>query len=149
MSNVYVSTDECRDLLKHLTPTEHELYVLLKGSILRNPTPKYFTNENLAKELGVAESTLKNAKAGLKKKGYAVVVHFKDERKQPMVRLVVGLEQVELYNLGVNVEITNAKAYDKLLQKFPVTNPTLSENQREEMIEELNQYFLEHGSEFK
>ena len=148
MTNVYISASESMDLLDHLTNTENKLYTLLKSSVLRHCTPDYFSSCNLAKELNIGVSTLDNAKSALKKKGYALVIKFKDENQRDMVRVVVGKDQVTLYNLGVMVEITNAKAYNKLLKQYPITDPKLSEPERTQMVEALNKYYSEHSNEF-
>lgn len=149
MTNVYISASEQMDIYDNLTATEGKLYTLLKSAVLRNPTPEFFSTKSLAKELGVGTSTLDNAKSALKKKGYALVIKFKDENQRTVVRVVVGKDQVVLYNLGVMVEITNTKAYNKLLKQFPVTNPTLTDAEREQLVAQLNQHYLENSSEYK
>lgn len=147
---MYITTTEMMDLLNNLTPNEIKMYTLLKHSVLdKRITPVYFEDLRIAEKLKVTESTVKKMRSVLKTKGYALIVKFKDEDGDPMVRIVVGKDQVELYNLGVKAEITNAKAYNKLLQMFPVTNPTLTKEQREKMVEDLNQYYLDHINEFK
>lgn len=149
MTNVYISAYEQMDIYDNLNTTEGRLYTLLKSSVLSNCTPEYFTSANLAKELNVSVSTLDNTKSSLKKKGYALIIKFKDESLRNMVRVVVGKEQVTLYNLGVMVEITNAKAYNKLLKKFPITDSNLNDADREILVEQLNKHYLENISEYK
>jgi DNA-binding MarR family transcriptional regulator len=149
MTNVYISASEQMDVYNNLTVTEGKLYTLLKSSPMLNPDTEYFTSKNLAKVLEISISTLDNAKSALKKKGYALVIRFKDENQKNIVRVVVGKDQVELYNLGILCEITSARAYNKLLKKFPVTNPTLTEDQRNQLVNDLNEYYAEHAQEFK
>jgi len=137
------------DLLSNLTPNEIKMYTLLKHSVLdKRITPTYFEDLNIAEKLGISAATVKKMRSILKTKGYALVIKFKDEDGDPMVRVVVGTDQVELYNLGVKAEITNTKAYKKLLQLFPVTDPNLTPEQREKLVEGLNQHYLDHINEF-
>ena len=149
MTNVYISASENMDLLDNLTNTENKLYTLLKSSVLRNPTADFFSTVSLANEIGVSANTLKNAKSALKKKGYALIIKFKDENQSTVVRVVVGKDQVELYNLGVMVEITNTKAYNEMLKQFPITDAKLSDDQRSEMVKKLNEHYLENIGKYK
>ncbi len=142
MSNVYISTAEAMDLLTNLTPTEHALYITIKGSVLLDVGPDWFKNKALATTMSVAESTIKNARSSLKKKGYMVIKSFLDEDSTAMVRVVLGKDQVTLYNLGLKVEISDARAYKELTEKFDILNPTLSKEQREEHVRAANEHYL-------
>ena len=147
--DVYITGNELEDLIDNLSSTELKLYSKLHNSILHNPTIEYFTDENLSKELNLSIGSIKNAKTGLKQKGYALIVKFKDELGKPCLRVIVGKDQVTLYNLGINVQITNAKAFNKLLDRFPVLDPNITQQQREDYVKQFNEYYLENLNEFK
>jgi Iap family predicted aminopeptidase len=148
--NVYITTEEMLDLLSNLTPNEVKLYTVLKHTALdKQITPAFFEDQNLSEKLDVSKATVKKMRSVLKTKGYARIIKFPDEDGTPMVRVVVGKDQVELYNLGVKAEITNARAYKKLLQQFPVTDKSLTQEEREQEVKDLNQYYLDHAHEFK
>jgi len=149
MTNVYISTSEMDDLIDNLNPTEMKLYNLLKGSALINPSVNYFDSDNLAMLLKTTTNTINKSKSILKQKGYALIVRFRDESKEPMVRVIVGKDQVYLYNLGLKYEITNSKAFNRLLNKFPIMDNSLTVAQREEAVKEFNKYYLDHIEEFK
>ena len=141
MSNVYISATELRDLIKNLTSTELELYSVLHESVLKNVTPDYFDSNNLAKELKLSVSSIKNAKTGLKQKGYALINKFKDDQNKDCLRIIVGKEQVELYNLGLTVEITDTKFYNEMVKHYDLFNPTYTKQQREEIIKQINEEY--------
>ena len=149
MSNVYITSNELIDLVNNLSGTELKLYSLLHNSAMLNPTVDYFEDINLAKELQVSDGTVRNAKSALKQKGYALIIKFKDEDNNPCLRVIVGKEQVNLYNLGIKCEITNSKAFNRLLSKFPIMDSSLTAAQREEAVKEFNKYYLDHIEEFK
>jgi len=143
MTDVYISGWEMEDLIANLTTTELRLFTKLHNSVLINPSVDYYEETNLAKELNLAVSSIKNAKTALKQKGYAIIVKFKDEQGKPCLRVIVGKDQVTLYNLGINVEITDAKEFQKMLKKYPITDPSLTIEQREEMVKQINQEYLQ------
>lgn len=148
MSNVYISRQELESLIQNLTTTELRLYNLIHNSILENPSIDYFSDANLASILGVSTSSISNAKSGLKQKEYMLLVRFKDETGVPCMRVVVGKEQVELYNMGIKSEITNLKAYNQLKNKFRLLDPSLTADEQAKAVVEFNEYFKEHKSEF-
>jgi hypothetical protein len=149
MSNVYISRQEFDELLQTLTTTEARLYNLIHSSILENPDVEYFSDSNLSAVLNVPPGTIANAKSGLKQKGYMLLVRFKDDRGTPCIRVIVGKEQVELYNMGITTEITNIKAYNKLKQQFKLLDPTLSAEEKTKAVEAFNAYYDSHKTEFE
>lgn len=149
MSNVYLSVAEAQDIRINLTTQEFMLYTYIKGKALCDLDPEELKTPNLAKALDINEKTLTNVKSSLKKKGYLVISHFRDADNLLRADVIIGKEEVALYNLGLKIEITDAKAYNQLLKKFPIDNPTLSKEERAEMVKQFNQYYEEHKSEFK
>lgn len=139
MSNVYISLTELKDVKKNLTSTEQDLFFVLYYAILKNPTPEYFENKNLANELGLSVGSIKNAKTGLKQKGYALIEKFKDNYNETFVKIIIGKDQVELHNLGLNVEITNLKDYKKIAEQYDLLNPKLSLQKRKHIVNKINQ----------
>lgn len=148
MNNVYISSSELDDLLNNLTPTEIRLYNHVKSGALQNVDTTFFSSKSLAQSLGTTPKTIDNLKALLKKKGYLVIDRFKDNRGELMVRAVIGKDQVVLYNLGLNMEITNAKAYSKLLKLFPIDDTNLTQDAREELVVKLNEYYEVNKQDF-
>lgn len=148
-SNVYISATEAKDLLDNLSTMENKIYITLKESVMQNPTPDFFTSANLAVVLQASPSSIDNARSKLKTKGYAQIIHFRDENKRPMVRVVIGKDQMRLYSLGVMCEITNAKAFNKLLDMFPVLDPKYTEDERQDIVNQLNQHYIENKGEFQ
>jgi len=146
MRNIYITTSELLDLLGNLTPNEVNLYTVLKHSLLINPQVDYFSDDNLAKEINVTPSSIKKMKSVLKTKGYALISKFKDENQNPMVRVVVGKEQIALYNAGLMVEITDASAYNQMIKKYDLLNPSLTEEQRKELVAKINKEYSESES---
>lgn len=149
MRNIYLTTEEGLDVVSNLTPAEVKLYMLLKHSPMLNPDLSYFDDGNLANELGVTPNTVKKLRSNLKTKGYAYIVKFKDEDGEPMVRVIVGKNQLELYNLGMKYEVTNAKAYKRLLNRYPINNSTLSTEEREKMVADMKAEYLANPELFK
>lgn len=148
MSNAYISTKEFDELLQNLTPVEARLYNCVYGSILVNPDVEYFSDSNLSAILNIPTGSIANAKSGLKQKGYMLLSRFKDERGTPCIRVIIGKEQVELYNLGITAEITNLKAYNQLKGKFRLLDPSLTATEQAKAVADFNEYFKEHKSEF-
>lgn len=149
MSNVYISAEESIDLIDTLTPAEHKLYVVLKNSVMKNPIPDYFSTDNLAKVIGVSNSTLVKLRSNLKTKGYARIIKFKDESGDAMIRVIVGKDQIQLYSLGLKVEITDAKFYNEICRKYDLLNPTLSDDQRRELVDKINAEYLNQSFNIK
>lgn len=147
--DVYLSMAEHMEAHSNLTSAEYRLFMLLHNSVLLNPTVDYFEDASLATELDLSISSIKNARIGLRQKGYALLIKFKDESNEPCLRVIVGKDQVALYNLGIKAEITNAKAFNKMLEMFPVLDPNLSQADRDELVKGYNKYYLEHINEFK
>lgn len=142
MRNVYIDCAELDDLVNNCRPAEIKLYNLLVQSVLLNPSVEYFSTSNLALSSGLSVDTIKKARANLINQGYILLCKFKDESNEPMIRVIVGKEQVELYNLGLKVEIQDAKAYKKLVQEFDFTNPALSTEVRKERVTQANHAYM-------
>ena len=141
MNNIYITSYELRDLIDNLTTGELKLYSVLYEAILKNPHTDYFSDVNLAKECGYTVSSLNTAKSGLKQKGYALIVKFKDETNTSCMRIIVGQDLVKLYNLGVKVRINDSKHYKEMLKKYDLFNPTYTIQQREEIIKQINEEY--------
>lgn len=142
MTNVYITPKEAIDLLDNLTTAEHKLFLTVHNMIKKSPAPEELKNENLAKLSNVAEKTIRNAKAGLKKKGYLVIGFGKNHQGKLSAEVYIGKEIVELYNLGLNVDITDVQLYRELCDKFQLDDPnafaTLEE--RKEAVRQANEY---------
>ena len=139
-SNIYIAHSEQLDLLDNLSMGELKVYSYLKFAPLRNQQPESFKADALATALSMAPKSVRNNLTNLRKKGYAVVEFFKDERKDLVVKVVVGKDQVELYNLGLNVQINDAQTYTKLLEKFPLTDVSIPLEERKALIDDANAY---------
>ena len=139
-TNIYITHAEHVDLLDNLTAGELKLYSYLKFSPLCNRPPELFKADALACALNVNVQTIRNNLSSLRKKGYALIEFFKDERKALGVKVVVGKDQVELYNLGLDVQISDAQTYQKVLDRFPITDPTKTLDERRLLIEQANEY---------
>lgn len=148
MSNVYISTLELDELVRELTSVELRLYILVHNSILENPTVDFFSDANIATRLNIPIGSIRNAKTSLKNKGYLLLVRFRDETGIPCIRVIVGKEQVELYNLGIKGEVTNLKGFDKLKQQFGLSDTTLSQDQKLEAVRKFNEYYENNKEEF-
>ena len=149
MGNVYLSEKELDELAQCLTPMEFRLYINIYYSIMKNPEVEYFSDANLANLLKAPVSSVANSKTGLKQKGYLLLARFKDDRGTPCIRVIVGKEQVELYNMGITAEITNLKAYNKLKDQFKLLDPTLTPDQQKDAVEAFNEYYKENKAEFQ
>lgn len=149
MNNVYLSMQEVEDLLKNLTATEARLYSRIYYSVLENPPVEFFSDAHLAALLKVSASSIQSAKTGLKQKGYMLLARFKDETGTPCIRVIIGKEQVELYNMGIKGEVTNLKAYNKHKDRFRLTDPTLTPDQQKDAVEAFNKYYKENKAEFQ
>lgn len=146
MRNVYIDTFELEDLLSNLKPTELRLYNHIMGLVIKNPTLEALSTPALAKALNASESTIKKSRAALTAQGYLVIKKFKDEDGDSLVRVVIGKDQVILYNLGLKVEITDAKAYKDLEKRFGFTNKKLTLEERKEAVTRANEYYLNQGA---
>ena len=144
MRNVYIDTVELADLIDNLKPIELKLYNYLMGLVVKNPSVDAFETATIANELNCAQGTVKNARAALTTKGYLVIRKFRDESGDPMIRVVLGKDQVELYNLGLKVEITDSKHYRQLVDQFQFNDPKLTPEQRAERVKEANDFYLNH-----
>ena len=148
MTNVYISTLELDELVRELTSVELRFYILIHNSILENPNVDFFSDANIATRLNIPIGTIRNAKTSLKTKGYLRLVRFRDETGIPCIRVIVGKEQVELYNLGIKGEVTNLKGFDKLKQQFGLSDPTLTQDQKLEAVKKFNEYYEDNKEEF-
>jgi len=148
-TTVYLSVKETQDLITQLTASEAMLYTEIKGMVLESPDASQLKNAALAARLNTPERTIINAKASLKKKGYMVITFGTDGDGDTTAQVYLGKDQVELYNLGLKVEITDARAYKKLLKRFPIDNPTLSQEERIKLVKAFNEYYENNREEFK
>ena len=139
-SQYYPGLKEELDLLDSLSTSEYKVYLFLNYSPIRNLAPEDYSAEAISTELGLAVKTVQNALSALKKKGYANLVWFKDERGSQGVKVIVGKEQMQLYALGLDVCIKDAKLYNELLSKFPVNDPSLDIEKRKALVKEANEY---------
>jgi hypothetical protein len=89
---------ELLNMCNILTKTEYNLYLLLGSLCEQDKDIETYKDSSLAKELDLSLSSVANAKTGLKQKGYALILWFKDEKNKPVLRVVLGKDQVELYN---------------------------------------------------
>lgn len=135
---VRFSLAEYNDLNENLTQPEKKLYEILKNAWELNVPPEYFKTQNLAKLMHINAKTCTVVKSRLKTKGYAQIRFFKDENNKQMVRVVVGKEQMVLYQLGVLRQIMDSAQYDALLEEYPITDPDLSTEEREDLIQQFN-----------
>lgn len=142
MSNVYISTQEAKDIYQNLSQPEYMVYVTVKGMVLGNHSPEDLSNKFLGKELGVSDKSIANAKSSLKKKGYLVIDNFKDANGSPRADVFIGKDQVELYNLGLKYSIADAKIYKELTKKFRFLDQSLSLEERKAEIDKANEYCL-------
>lgn len=149
MSNVYISAAEFDDLIQNLNVPEMRLYSAVFNSIIQNPAPDFYSDTSLAKLLSISVGSVKNAKTGLKQKGYMLLVRFKDERNIPCMRVIIGKDHVAAYNLGITAEITNPKVFDKLIAQFKLNDPSLTPEEKVQKVCEFNDYYKAHQSEFE
>lgn len=140
MSNVYLSIAESQDLISNLTTAEFMLYTTVKGMTLERPCAEALRTPELASRLGVTQKTLSNIKSSLKKKGYLIITFGKDGDGELTAQVFIGKDQVELYNLGLKYEITDASSYRKLVKMFPFTDSSLSLDERKQLITAANEY---------
>ena len=139
-SNIYISPKEGEDILDNLNTGEHKVYHYLRHSPLFNRTPEEFKPAAIAAYTNQALKTVQNQLTSLKKKGYAEIVWFRDERNNQGVKVIVGKDQMLLYKLGLDVQITDGKQYNQILEKFDILNPTLSDTDRQELVKQANEY---------
>lgn len=139
---VYLTQLELIDLVNTLPSQDLKLYGHLLDLAAKNPTPEQFETVNLAKALNVKEGVIRKSRASLVKHEYLIIEKFKDYQGDKMVRVVLGKEPVRLYKLGIKVSISNAKAYKEILKKFPIDNPTLTQEERNKLVEEANNYYM-------
>ena len=140
--NIYLSYEELVDIQENLSTGEQRLYTYLRYAPLKQLTPEDFKSEALAAATKVASKTVQNTLSALKRKGYAQIVFFLDERGNQGVKVIVGKEQVQLYTLGLDVCITDAATYQQILKRFPLDNDTVPLEQRKQMVKEANEYAL-------
>ena len=143
MNNLYMSEKDIELALSELTPAEFRLYNKLFHSAFKNPSVDYFSNESLATELGVAVSTIANAKSGLKAKGYAQIVSFKDEQGHPCLRVIIGKEHMALYAAGIKAAMNDPKQFKEITSKYPILDTSIPIETRRKMVEQINQEYSE------
>ena len=147
MNNLYMSEKDIEQALQDLTPAEFRLYNKLFHSAFYNPTVEFYSTESLAKELGVAVSTIANAKSGLKAKGYAQIVSFKDEQGHPCLRVIIGKEHMALYAAGIKASMSDPKQFKEITTKYPILDTSLSLEARRKLVEQINQEYSEKEEE--
>ena len=143
MNNLYMSEKDIEQALSELTPAEFRLYNKLFHSAFKNPSVDYFSNESLATELGVAVSTVANAKSGLKAKGYAQIVSFKDEQGHSCLRVIIGKEHMALYAAGIKAAMNDPKQFKEITSKYPILDTSIPIETRRKMVEQINQEYSE------
>lgn len=141
---IYLTTSEVLDLQKNCTPLEFQLYTILKHSGCIQPTPDYFDDQNLADVLDTSLSTLRNAKSGLKTKGYALIKRFKDERGDKIIKIIVGQDQFKCYEIGLNVEITDSRRFKELIEDNNLFDTKLTDVDRMNMVDKINKEHREN-----
>lgn len=146
MSRTYLDTTELDEMIQALTTTEFRLYVYILGLVNKNANTNNFTTDDFAAALQLSVGAIKNARSSLQRKGYLIIKRFKDEDGEPIVRVVLGKDQVELYQLGLKVEIRDGKAFKELVARFDFMNPSLNSEQRRCAVETANKYYLDHLS---
>lgn len=140
--HVYMSTYEVNEALEELTTAEFKLYNLLYGSVLKNVSPSFYKPKELAILLNVKPNTVSKLLTSLKQKRYVVIEWFKDNSGTQMVRVVLGKDQVDLKNMGIDVEITSAKHYAEMLKRFNLLEPNISQEEKEKRVQAANKYYL-------
>lgn len=139
MNNVYCSNAEIRTMVTELTPTEINLYTTLKDMALGKSGASELKNDMLAKRLEVSVKVLANTKSSLKKKGYAVINFSKDSDGDLLAQVYLGKDQVALYNLGVKVEIGDAKKYNELKHLLKLDDPKVTPEMRQILVDQFNE----------
>ena len=142
MNNLYMSEKDIEQALSELTPAEFRLYNKLFHSAFKNPSVDYFSNESLATELGVAVSTVANAKSGLKAKGYAQIVSFKDEQGHSCLRVIIGKEHMALYAAGIKASISDPKLFNEITSKYPILDTSLPLETRRKLVDQINLEYI-------
>ena len=144
MNNIYCSNNEIRVMLDELTPNEIKLYTHIRDMALNRTPAEMLKNKELASLLELSTQAIAKLKSSMKKKGYLVITFGKDGDGDLTAQVHIGKDQVALYNLGLKVEISDAKQYRELDKKFGFTNPTLDKKQRSEAVKQANEYYLNH-----
>lgn len=145
MNNIYCSNHEIRMMLDELTPNEIKLYTHVRDMALSRTPAEMLKNKELASLLELSSQAIAKLKSSMKKKGYMVITFGKDGDGDLTAQVHIGKDQVALYNLGLKVEITDAKSYRELDKKFGLTNPTITPEQRLEAVKQANEYYLTKG----
>jgi hypothetical protein len=145
----YLSNHEVREMSNDLTPQEINVYTRIRDVCLGNNPAEALENAALAQLLDISQKNLSNIKSNLKTKGYMLFVWSKDPDGTKNCKVYAGKEQVRWYNLGLRVELSNSRAHRKLLDKFPIDDPSLTLADREDLVKQANQYFLDNPHEFK
>jgi hypothetical protein len=144
----YLSNREVAEMFDDLTPQEGKVYTFIRDVCLGNNPAEALSNKNLAEALNITQKNLSNLKSILKNKGYLVMVWGSDSDGTKNCKVYAGKEQVQWYNWGLRVEISNVRAHRKLLGMFPIDQVGLSLQEREDLVKQANQYYLEHSAEF-
>lgn len=140
MNNIYINHTELSDLVDNLSPREVKFYSQIKYNALSKPPASYYLTPELAATFKMTTKAMSDMKSKLKKKGYLIIITGKDERGNPTAKVIVGKDQVELYNLGLDVEITDSKTYKEMLKHFPITDQSLDLEKRKELVELANEW---------
>lgn len=143
MSNLYMSEEEILMALEELTAAEFKLYVRLYSSALKHPTVEHFSIESLSAALKLSPSSVASAKSGLKAKGYAQIVSFKDEQGHPCLRVIIGKEHMALYAAGIKAAMNDPKQFKEITSKYPILDTSIPIETRRKMVEQINQEYSE------
>lgn len=144
MSKQYLPAKEIPELVRNMTDSELILYSTVYSLIPKNTSPEDLKNDNLAKLTGLPLKTVMNCKSSLKKKGYMVIAFGKNSQGKTTGEVYIGKDVVSLFMLNLNVSITDGKAYEDLLHRFDLLNPSFTDAQREEAVEKANEYYNQH-----
>ena len=147
MSNIYMSEEEILTALEELTAAEFKLYVRLYSSALKHPTVDFYSTESLSTALKLSPSSVASAKSGLKAKGYAQIVSFKDEQGHPCLRVIIGKEHMALYAAGIKASMNDPKQFKEITTKYPILDTSLSLEARRKLVEQINQEYSEKEEE--
>ena len=147
--NTYLHQSEILDMINDLTKQESDVYLRVRTICTGNFPASALENTELANTLNLTKAQYSNIKSTLKTKGYMVMVWGANNDGDKRVDVHLGKEQVQWYNWGLRVEISNAKAHRKLLEKFPIDAETLTPEERTALVEAANKEYLQNIEMYK
>ena len=137
MCNRYLTSNEIREMVRELSPSEIDLYIAVRDLSYVKPEAYKLKNKYLAELIGTTEKLLSKQKSSLRKKGYMLIEHYKDPRGDAMVNVVLGKEQVMLYELGLKVRIVDYKAFKKLNAVYGLFDENITLEERKERLKAM------------